>query len=239
MIAVDFTLSRGNVTVSIHETFSEGITGIYGPSGSGKTTLLNAVAGLVIPQQGTISIDGSVVFNAEANINVPPRKRHVGYVFQEGRLFPHMSVLGNLTYGMQKKRREILGLDEVIDLLQIRNLCKVKPGTLSGGERQRVALGRTLLSSPDILLLDEPFSAVDNGLRSQIIPFLLAIQERVNIPVLVVSHELPDLLKLTDRICVIREGKCIGHDDYHELLASETVSEIFGKGSVLNTMTMV
>jgi molybdate transport system ATP-binding protein len=238
MITVDFLLKRNEFDVSIHETFHQGITGIYGPSGSGKTSLLNVIAGLEIPEIGSVMVRGNVLFNAAANISIPAHRRHIGYVFQEGRLFPHMSVLKNLLYGMNKKRKPLLGCDDVVDMLKLRHLLKTKPDTLSGGERQRVALGRALLSSPEILLLDEPFSAVDTRLRGQIIPYILEVQRRINVPILVVSHELTDLLKLTDRICVIKEGECIGHDDYHMLLASEQVASIFGSGSVLNTVTM-
>lgn len=238
MITVDFVLKRNKYDVSIHETFHEGITGIFGPSGSGKTSMLNVIAGLDIPEKGTVTVLGRVLYNAGANINIPVHKRHIGYVFQEGRLFPHMTVGRNLRYGINKKRKMMLGFDDVVDMLKLRHLLKSKPAAISGGERQRVALGRALLSSPDVLLLDEPFSAVDTGLRSQIIPYLLEMQQRISVPVLVVSHELPDLLKLTDRICVIKEGKCIGHDDYHALLESEPVSKIFGTRSVLNAVTM-
>ena len=238
MITVNFTLQRSTFDVSIHETFHAGITGIFGPSGSGKTSLLNAIAGLVTPHEGTIVIHENVVFNAAANINTAIHRRHIGYVFQNGRLFPHMTVEKNLRYGMQKKRPQMLGFDEIVTILKLDRLLKNRPTAISGGEYQRVALGRALLSSPEILLLDEPFSAVDAALRSQIIPYLLAIQRKINIPMLVVSHELPDLLRLTDRLCIISEGKCAGHDDYHRLLESPAVRNLLGGGPLLNVITM-
>jgi molybdate transport system ATP-binding protein len=238
MIRVDFLLRRGTFDVAIHETFHAGITGVYGPSGSGKTSMLSAIAGLVTPEEGVITIGDKVVFNAAANCNVPVHRRHIGYVFQDGRLFPHMSVEKNLRYGIGKDRPQLLSFEEVVDILHLGHLLQKRPDAISGGEYQRTALGRALLSSPELLLLDEPFSAVDSALRSQIIPYLLVIQKKINIPMLVVSHELSDLLKLSNRLCIIREGACIGHDDYHRLLASEELSGILGGGTLLNSVVL-
>lgn len=236
MIATDFTLGRKSFTLSVHETFGAGITGIFGPSGSGKSSLLKAIAGLEHPESGTIAIADRTMYHAGAKINIPVHKRNIGYVFQDGRLFPHITVEKNLRYGIKRNRPRTLSFDEVVDMLKLRHLLGSRPASISGGEYQRTALGRALLSSPDILLLDEPFSAVDAGLRSQIIPYLLKLQHRIAVPMLVVSHELPDLLKLTDRICVINQGSIIGHDDYHTLLGNPRVSEIFGTGTVLNAI---
>ena len=238
MITVNFTLRRTPFALSVHETFRSGITGIFGPSGSGKTSLLHVIAGLARPDEGWISIGDTTVCNVAAGIHLPVNKRNIGYVFQDGRLFPHMTVEKNLRYGMKKTRTRSLSFDDVVDLLKIRHLLGSHPASISGGERQRTALGRALLSSPDLLLLDEPFSAVDAGLRRQIIPYLLTLQRRIDIPVLVVSHELPDLLKLTDRLCVIKNGACIGHGDYHVLLGVREAAEVFGSGGILNAFTL-
>lgn len=239
MITVDFVINRSKFDICIHETFHAGITGIFGPSGSGKTSILNAIAGLIVPQKGTVTIQGKKVYDSGTKINIPVHKRHIGYVFQSGRLFPHMSVEKNLRFGMNKNRPRIFGFDEVVKILKLENLLKCKPSAVSGGEYQRAALGRALLSSPDILLLDEPFSAVDVCLRSQIIPYLLTIQHRIKIPMLVVSHELSDLLKLTNRLCIINDGKCIGHDDYQNLINSRLVSYFFGTSSILNSIDVI
>ena len=238
MIKVDIHLQRKNFEVRINETFSNGITGIYGASGSGKTSLLHSIAGLENPEKGEIRIGEHAVYHTKEGVRIPVEKRNVGYVFQEGRLFPHLTVEQNLLYGLKKKRPSRISFDEVVEMLNLKLLLTSKPSDISGGERQRTALGRSLLSSPDILLLDEPFSAVDTRLREQILPFLLKIHQRVAIPVLVVSHDLPDLLKLTNMLCIIQEGKCIGHNDYYNLLKSETVAEIFGSGSVVNSIHM-
>ncbi|MBS2098797.1 molybdenum ABC transporter ATP-binding protein [Carboxylicivirga linearis] len=238
MIKVDFTLQRDIFDVRIKENFHVGITGIYGASGSGKTSLLQSIAGLATPEKGFVKIYDNIVFNSELDINIPVQKRNIGYVFQEGRLFPHMTIEKNLLYGIKRFGSKHLGFDQVVDLLNLRHLLQTKPAMVSGGERQRTALGRALLSAPKILLLDEPFSAVDVQLRSQILPFLLKIHRKVKIPILVVSHDLPDLLKLTDRLCLIQKGRCIGHADYHDLLRSDAALEMFGKNSIMNSITM-
>ena len=238
MTEVNIFLPRKTLDVSIQESFSEGITGIYGPSGSGKTSLLQAIAGLAKPQKGNISIEGKMVFDSGNKTNIPVEKRNIGYVFQEGRLFPHMSVLKNLTYGLKRNGINDVQLNEVIGMLNLEHLLQSKPSQISGGERQRTALGRSLLSSPDILLLDEPFSAVDTYLRKQILPFLIRIQKSVSIPILVVSHDLPDLLKLTHTLFVMQNGKCVGHGDYFELLKSKKVAAIFGTNKLVNALDM-
>lgn len=237
MIDVNILLPRKNFDVVISETFSDGITGIFGPSGSGKTSLLHSVSGLAKPKFGHISIANRTVFDSDKKTNIPVEKRNIGYVFQEGRLFPHKNIEKNLLYGMKKDKGKVC-FDEVVELLNLKHLLKSRPSQISGGERQRTALGRSLLSSPDILLLDEPFSAVDTSLRNQILPFILKIQQKVQIPILVVSHDLPDLLKLTDTLCIIKDGKCLGHSVYYDLLKIKSVSEIFGSESIVNFLKM-
>jgi len=238
MINVNINLKRDNFDVAINETFGEGITGIFGPNGSGKTSLLYSISGLAIPQQGEISIHGKTVFSSSGKINIPVNKRNIGYVFQEGRLFPHMSVEKNLLYGAKKNQGRTLSFDDVVKLLNLSNLLKSKPGNISGGERQRTALGRALLSNPQLLLLDEPFSAVDTELREQILPFLFRIHKTVKIPILVVSHDITDLLKLTNKLCIIQNGKCIGHDDYHQLIRQDNVQDIFRSNTLINSIDM-
>lgn len=238
MINVDIKLRRKNFDITICEQFTNGITGIYGPSGSGKTSLLHAIAGLTSPNSGTITADNKTYFDAQKRIHIPVEKRNIGYVFQEGRLFPHMSVEKNLRYGLRRNEESKVSFNEVVELLNLKHILKSKPAKISGGERQRTALGRSILSSPDILLLDEPFSAVDNNLRQQILPFILKIQEKIKIPILVVSHDLPDLLKLTNTICVIKNGKCIGHDYYHRLIKDKSIADIFSASSLVNSFNM-
>lgn len=236
MTKVDIILPRKHFDLVIKEEFADGITGIFGPSGAGKTSLLHAIAGLAKPKAGSISIGKQVQFDASKGIHLPVEQRNIGYVFQEGRLFPHMTVEKNLLYGHKKKGDNKIAFEEVIKLLKLDHLLAAKPSQISGGERQRTALGRSLLSSPEILLLDEPFSAVDTQLRKQILPFIIQIQQQFNIPILVVSHDLPDLLRLTQTLCVVQQGKCIGHGPYYDLLKQESIADIFGTSSLVNSI---
>ncbi len=238
MTEVDIILPRKNFDITISETFDDGITGIFGPSGSGKTSLLQAIAGLAVPKSGYINAGGRVLLDSRNRINVPVEKRRVGYVFQEGRLFPHMTVEKNILYGYKKDAGNGVRFNEVVKLLNLGHLLKSRPWQISGGERQRTALGRSLLSSPDILLLDEPFSAVDTRLRSQILPFIIKIQQKIRIPILVVSHDMPDLLKLTNKLCIIKEGCCLGYGEYYDLLKIKQALEITGAGTLVNAVNM-
>jgi len=238
MIKVNIKLPRKNFDVIINETFPDGITGIFGPSGSGKTSLMQAISGLAPPVIGTIKVQNRVLFDSDKRINVPVEQRNIGYVFQEGRLFPHMNVQQNLLYGYKPYGANKVTFEEVVNMLQLNHLLQSKPTNISGGERQRTALGRALLSSPDILLLDEPFSAVDTNLRKQILPFILRIRKLVQIPVLIVSHELPDLLKLTKNIMVIKNGQCLGHDNYQNLLKLPEISALLGSSTLINTIEL-
>lgn len=238
MIELDIVLPRQNFDLAIKESFGAGITGIFGPSGAGKTSLLHVIAGLARPKAGKITINGRVLFDSEEKINRPVEKRNIGYVFQEGRLFPHMSVAQNLQYGIKKNQPSLVSLDEVVDLLNLGHIYSSKPARISGGERQRTALGRSLLSSPEVLLLDEPFSAVDMQLRQQILPFLIRIQQKVQVPTLVVSHDLPDLLKLSQQLCLIGTGKVLGHGPYYELLKDASASAMFGSSNLINSASL-
>ena len=238
MIDVDIVLERKHFDVVINQQFKNGITGIFGQSGSGKTSLLQALAGLASPRRGRIVAGDKVLFDSEQHIHIPVEKRNVGYVFQEGRLFPHMSVERNLRYGIKKNRDIGVSFDEVVEMLNLGPLLKSRPSHISGGERQRTALGRSLLSSPDMLFLDEPFSAVDMQLRDQILPFILKIQRTFTFPILVVSHDLPDLLKLTDTLCLIKEGRCVGHGEYYSLLKSKTSASVIGTRAYINAIEM-
>ncbi|MBT8256969.1 MAG: molybdenum ABC transporter ATP-binding protein [Bacteroidia bacterium] len=237
MTEVNIKYIQPEFELVINERFSSGITGIFGPSGSGKTTLLKSIAGLIKPSEGNILVNDEVVFDKDKT-DLAPGKRKIGYVFQEGRLFPHMSVEKNLRYGMKNSSGQSIGFDEVVDLLDLRNILDRKPNRISGGERQRTALGRALLSNPDLLLLDEPFSAVDVMLRDQIIPFILNIRETTSIPIMVVSHDLPDLLKLTSTLFLIKNGRSIGHGNYYELLKNQEVSDFLGSNPLINAIDM-
>lgn len=241
LIDMNVSLSRGDFHFHVDCQIAGGITGVFGPSGHGKSTFLHLIAGLVAPQSGKISIAGEVVVDVSKKICLPPSKRKVGIIFQDGRLFPHLSVLKNLRYGQKllPARERILNFDDVVDILEIRDLLKKHPAQCSGGERQRIAIGRSLLCSPRLLLMDEPFSAVDVELRNQILPFIQRISHEFKIPMLVVSHDLPDLLKLTERLMLLRNGHCEGYGKYLDLLLDGKLAWETNSTGLLNVFNFI
>ncbi|MCE4567015.1 molybdenum ABC transporter ATP-binding protein [Maribellus sp. CM-23] len=222
MLKFDIRLQRKEFLLDVQATVNNGITGVYGPSGHGKSSLLNSIAGLVKPDAGCITIRDEKVFNSEQKINLPVQKRNVGYVFQDIRLFPHLTIEKNLKYGIKKGTNAEINFNELVDILNVSHLLAKKPSECSGGEKQRIAIGRALLSGARILLMDEPFSAVDVNLRNNIIPFLKAINLRFHIPMLVVSHDLPDLLSLTSDLLLLKEGKVKALGRFQDLILDES-----------------
>jgi len=209
MLRVDIAKQLGEF--SLQASFeSEGrVTGLFGASGSGKTSLVNMIAGLLLPDRGTIAIDGETVDDVAARVHVPAHRRRIGYVFQDARLFPHLDVRQNLDYGRRMNR-----LDDdpaqrkrVTDLLDIGHLLDRRPGKLSGGERQRVALGRALLSKPRLLLLDEPLGALDEGRRAEILPYLVRLRDEARIPMVYVSHDAAEMRQLATQIVLLQGGR--------------------------------
>jgi molybdate transport system ATP-binding protein len=187
-----------------------GLTAITGPSGVGKTSLLNMVAGLLRPERGHIRVGGENLFDAAQGIDLPTRRRRCGYVFQDGRLFPHMRVEQNLTYGAGPGERGPgigMGLDEVVAFLDIGHLIGRWPATLSGGEIQRVAIGRVLLSSPSFLLMDEPLGALDTERREEIMRVIERMRDDLALPILYVSHDRAEVERLAHCIHKIQPAK--------------------------------
>lgn len=234
----DIKLQRNGFLLDVKADIKEGITGVYGPSGHGKTTLLNAIAGLVEPDSGYIEINDERVFHASTKTNLPVRKRKVGYVFQDVRLFPHLSVKQNLKYGINNEKAGNIDFQEVVDILKIKQLLIKKPSECSGGEKQRIAIGRALLSGAKILLLDEPFSAVDVNLRNNIIPFLHLINSRFHIPMLIVSHDLPDLLSLTNNLMLLKNGKVKAHGKFQDLILDESNVDVMKGAGLYNVFNL-
>jgi molybdate transport system ATP-binding protein len=214
------------------------VTALFGPSGSGKTSVVNAVAGLLRPREGRIVIDGRAVLDTGAGVFVPPRQRRTGYVFQDARLFPHMSVADNLRFGWRRAESPA-GEGEiahVVELLGLAQLLARYPRALSGGEKGRVALGRALLSSPDILLLDEPLAALDAARRGEILPYLERLRDETRLPMIYVSHNVDEVARLADEIVVLRDGHSIEQGSVFDLLTQiENRFDIAPLGAVLET----
>ena len=186
--------------------------GIFGPSGSGKSTLVNLLAGLARPDSGRIALDNRPLFDSECGINLRPEQRRIALVFQQHALFPHLNVRRNLLYGYNRcagsERR--IHPDEVIEVLEISNLLEQMPETLSGGQSQRVALGRAILSSPRLLIMDEPLSALDDDLRFRIIPYLKLVSGRFGIPFVFISHSLVEMRLMAGQVAVLDKGVLAG-----------------------------
>jgi molybdate transport system ATP-binding protein len=186
-----------------------GLTALFGRSGSGKTSLVNAVAGLIRPQRGHIVVDGEVLTDTASGAFVPARRRHVGYVFQEGRLFPHLTVRQNLLYGywFASRRGRPGEVEHVINLLGLGELLGRRPANLSGGEKQRVAIGRALLAQPRLLVMDEPLASLDEARKTEILPYIERLRDEFAIPIVYVSHAIAEVTRLATTMVVMSEGR--------------------------------
>ena len=214
-VDIERTLNSRERSFTLKATFAsdESRVVLFGPSGSGKTLTLQSVAGLMRPVSGRIALKGRVLFDAKAGIDVPSRERRMGYLFQDYALFPHMTVFGNVGYGLRKAwqwrlskkdRRDVLGL---LDTLEIRHLAESFPADLSGGQKQRVALARALMTRPDLLLLDEPFAALDTLLRVRLRKELLDIQERFQVPMIMITHDPEDISAFAETLVTYEAGR--------------------------------
>ena len=191
------------------EVPSPGVKMLFGPSGCGKSTIINAAAGLLRPDECHISIDGRVLADTQAGVWLPPERRHVGLVFQDAKLFPHMSINTNLRFGMRRTAPGSIRFDEVVDLLGIEPLLARRPKTLSGGERQRVAIGRGLLAQPHLLLMDEPLASLDASRKAEILPFLTRLKTALRLPIIYVTHSLDELSQLGDSVVLLERGRVV------------------------------
>jgi molybdate transport system ATP-binding protein len=214
-----------------------GISALFGRSGAGKTTLVNMVAGLVRPDRGRIAVGGELLFSSERGIDLPPERRRLGYVFQEGRLFPHYSVRGNLLYGARRGAARI-DFDAVVALLGLASLLERRPGDLSGGEKQRVAIGRALLAAPRLLLMDEPLASLDAPRKAEILPFIERLRDELHVPVIYVSHAMEEIVRLADTLVLLSEGKVAAVGSVEELTSRLDLRPLTGRyeaGAVIRT----
>ena len=211
-LAVDITRRQGDFSLAVRFATQRRVVALFGPSGAGKSTVVHAVAGLARPDAGTIRVGGTVLFDSAAGIDVPPHRRRVGYVFQDARLFPHLSVRANLFYGyrLTPSAERTADPDGVIAMLGIGGLLKRRPDTLSGGERQRVAIGRALLASPRVLLMDEPLASLDAARKAEILPWLERLRDSSALPILYVSHSREEVARLCEEVVTMEDGRVTG-----------------------------
>jgi molybdate transport system ATP-binding protein len=228
VLEVSVTGQAGEFRLAADFEAGSGITALFGHSGAGKTTILKMIAGMTRPQAGRIVADGRVLFDSASGIDLAPARRQIGFVFQDGRLFPHLSVRRNLTYARWAGKRDATRpFGEVVALLGLKEHLDRSPATLSGGERQRVALGRALLSDPAILLMDEPLSSLDQARRLDILPYVEAIRDETRIPIVYVSHDIDEVARLADTVVVLEKGR---------MLAAGAAAEIFGRLDLGDTL---
>jgi molybdate transport system ATP-binding protein len=211
MLAVHAEKHLGEFDINVSFNSDSGATALFGPSGAGKTSIINMVAGLLRPDHGRIVLDGETLFDEAARIDVPAWRRRIGYVFQEGRLFPHLTVQRNLDYGrwMGGHATDPAASNRVVELLNIGHLLERRPGKLSGGERQRVAVGRALLMRPRLLLLDEPLASLDTARKRDILPYLERLRDEARVPIIYVSHNAAEVRRIASHVVRIEDGRVI------------------------------
>ena len=209
MLRVDVEKRFGDFSLAATFAGGDKVTALFGASGAGKSTIVNMIAGLLRPDRGRIALDDAVLFDSAKRIDVPPHRRHIGYVFQEGRLFPHLSVAHNLDYGrwMNGLPFDAAERERVVRLLDISHLLGRRPGKLSGGERQRVAIGRALLTRPRLLLLDEPLASLDAARKGEILPYLERLRDETGVPMVYVSHQADEVRRIAGTVVRLDEGK--------------------------------
>lgn len=208
-----------------------GVTVLFGRSGSGKSTIVNAIAGLIRPKTGRIEIAGRVLSDSDNNLWLPPHRRRLGYIFQDARLFPHLNVAQNLTYGRVFSRRQAAPMEEVVEMLGIGDLLKRRPVALSGGERQRVAIGRALLSAPDAILADEPLAALDEARKAEILPYFERLADLAKIPILYVTHSPSEVARLATTVVAIQKGRVLRQGSAAEVLSDPAITPLGARGA--------
>jgi len=231
-IRLDFRKRLGSFTLEVNCTLEAKVSAFLGPSGSGKSTLLNCISGTLAPDEGEIAFGEEVLYASAARINLPPEKRRFGYVFQEGYLFPHLTVAQNIRYGQPKPRKS----SAAIDVLEISEFLQRYPKELSGGQRQRVAIARALAMEPRMLLMDEPLASLDSALKERIIPYLHHVKDTFDIPILYITHAFSEAMALADEAFLIANGTIIANGEPHRLLTAPAAMPIAQLTGVENTL---
>jgi molybdate transport system ATP-binding protein len=241
-LSVDLQHRFGDFALDVAFEASKGITMLYGRSGSGKTTIVNALAGLLKPDHGRISMDGWVAFDSRSNFNLRPHQRRIGYIFQEGRLFPHLTVKDNLKYAERFAPAPAKTADHerIVEMLGIGHLLDRRPNRLSGGEKQRVAIGRALLSQPRLILADEPLAALDDTRKEEILPYFERLRDELQVPIVYVSHAASEVTRLASTMVVLEQGTLIRAGPVSEVLSDPNVTPLgAGAAGVMLEATLV
>lgn len=220
MISVNIIKKLPAITIDASFELESGCAVLSGASGAGKTSIINMIAGLMKPDSGNITINSNPLYDSDKNINVLPEKRRAGYVFQESRLFPHMTVMKNLMYGKRKNEAGLIAPEELTKLLGIEHLLERYPKNLSGGEKQRVALGRALLSSPEILLMDEPMASLDASRTEELLDYISVVKSTFKIPVVYVTHTFDEILRIADYVGIVESGSIVRYGKAADVLNS-------------------
>ena len=230
-VEVDIRKALGDFAVDARFRTEAGVTALFGRSGAGKTSIVQMISGLLAPDAGRISVAGDILFDAARGIDVAPERRRIGCVFQDARLFPHMTVRRNLEFGARRlKRPGGFGIDPVVDVLGIERLLERRPHALSGGERQRVAIGRALLAAPRLLLMDEPLASLDVERKQEIIPFIDRVRRRFAVPIVYVSHAVDEILQLADEMVLVEGGAVAASGSVEDVLNRPQLARIVGNG---------
>ena len=240
MLKLNFRKRLGNFQLEIDHTVTEKVTAFLGPSGSGKSTLLNCVSGILNPDDGELLFSGQTLYSSQQKRCLPPEKRHFGYVFQEGYLFPHLTVQQNILYGRPHRPNgnNQIDFNTIVDILEIGELLDRYPSQLSGGQRQRVAIARALGMSPRLLLMDEPLTSLDAGLKNRILPYLYHIKGAFDIPLLYVTHSISEVMALADEAFLLSDGRITACGEPHELLASPSALPVAQMTGVENILAL-
>jgi molybdate transport system ATP-binding protein len=231
MLEFDARHEAGAFSLDAAFAAGPGVTALFGRSGAGKSTILNLIAGLRRPEQGRITAGGSVLFDSRAGVDLPPYRRHLGYVFQEGRLLPHLTVRHNLLYGrfFAHARTPVATLAHVVGLLGLGGLLDRRPGALSGGEKQRVALGRALLANPTVLLLDEPLASLDAPRKAEILYYIERLRDELGLPIVYVSHSIEEVVRLADTLVLVSGGRVLGAGPVAQMMGRVELRPYLGR----------
>src|SRR5271156_5758977 len=240
MLSVAITHRLGGFTLDAAFDSEGGLTALFGRSGAGKTSLVNAIAGLYRPESGYVAVDGEILTDTATRTFVPPHRRRVGYVFQEGRLFPHLNVRQNLLYGRWFAPKAASGgeFDQIAGLLGIEDLLARRPANLSGGEKQRVAIGRALLARPRLLVMDEPLASLDERRRAEILPYIERLRDEMRVPIVYVSQSITEVARLATPLVVLSDGEVAAIGPTAEIMGRIDLFPLTGRaeaGAILAT----